>query len=446
MPKAQLQDPVVRARLAGFIAKASGQAVGAIEASPLAGGAIQENWLVDIELAGEPQELVLRTDAPSRVAMSHGRAQEFALLTAAHGAGVTVPEPLWLCRDPDVLGQDFYLMRRVAGVARGNRVVKDLKLGGDRKRLAERLGAELARIHKILPGAPGLQFLPLPQPSPALAEIARLRADLDRRDCGYSILEWGLRWLERKAPPAGEIVLVHHDFRSGNYMVDETGLTAILDWEFAAWGDPMTDIGWFCAKCWRYGAEGLEAGGIAPRADFYRGYEAESGRRIDARAIHYWEVMAHLRWAVIALQQMDRHLGGGERSLELALTGRILPELERTIIELIAPGPWPATAAEAGAAEQPAASVLLAEARRLLLEELLPALPEDRRREARMIANAMAIGARESAAFRPASPDRRALAAAIRAGRHDEDPALRNRLAAELLARLALSNPKALPN
>jgi aminoglycoside phosphotransferase (APT) family kinase protein len=446
MARARLHDPAVRAKLAAFIAKASGQAVGAIEASPLAGGAIQENWLVSVELAGRRQELVLRTDAPSRVAMSHGRAQEFAILNAAHRAGVTVPEPLWLCCDPEVLGQDFYLMRRVLGVAQGNRVVKDLKLGGDRKRLAERLGAELARIHTILPGAAGLEFLPLPRSSPALDEIARLRADLDGRDCGYPILEWGLRWLERKAPPAGEIVLVHHDFRSGNYMVDESGLTAILDWEFAAWGEPMVDIGWFCAKCWRYGVEALEAGGIASRADFYRGYEAASGRHIEPAAVHYWEVMAHLRWAVIALQQMDRHVGGGERSLELALTGRILPELERTILELTAPGPWPASAGvQAAAAEQPAASVLLAEARRLLLDELLPTLPEDRRLEARMIANAMAIGGREIAAFRPESPDRRTLAAGIRAGRHDDDPALRDTLAADLLARLAISNPKALP-
>jgi hypothetical protein len=190
----------------------------------------------------------------------------------------------------------------------------------------------------------------------------------------------------------------------------------------------------------------LEAGGIAPRADFYRGYEAASGRRIDPDAVHYWEVMAHLRWAVIALQQMDRHLRGGEQSLELALTGRVLPELERTIIELVAPGPWPApAAADAGAAEQPPASILLAEARRLLLEDLLPALPEERRLEARMIANAMAIGGRESTAFHPASPDSRTVAAAIRAGRHDDDSALRDRLAAQLLTRLAISNPKALP-
>ena len=43
---------------------------------------------------------------------------------------------------------------------------------------------------------------------------------------------------------------------------------------------------------------------------------------------------AHLRWAVIALQQARRHLAGGETSLELALTGRIVHELEYEIMQL----------------------------------------------------------------------------------------------------------------
>jgi aminoglycoside phosphotransferase (APT) family kinase protein len=446
MTRLSLAAPEAQARLAAFIAGAAGGPARITAARPLAGGAIQENWLVTAEIGGKPEELVLRTDAPSRLAVSHGRAQEFALLGAARRVGVTVPEPLWLCRDPAVLGRDFYLMRRIAGVAQGHRVVKDKSLGGDRAKLAERLGAELARIHSIKPGAPGLEFLSRPEGSPALAAIAGYRAHLDRWEKGHPVLEWGLRRLELAAPAAGEIVLTHQDFRTGNYMIDGTGLTGILDWEFAAWGDPMTDIAWFCARCWRFGAEALEAGGIAPRSDFYRGYEQASGRRIDAGAVHVWEAMAHIRWAVIALQQAERHISGGERSLELALTGRLLPELELAAIDLLAPGPWPPPAPlPAAVFADPAGEALLAEARRVMLEELLPLLPQDRQYEARMAANAMAISARELAALRPALPDRKPFARAIRAGRHDDDAGLRDRLAADVLARLAISNPKALP-
>src|SRR3954447_20887733 len=106
------------------------------------------------------------------------------------------------------------------------------------------------------------------------------------------------------------------------------------------WGDPLSDIGWFCAECWRFGQPELEAGGIAPRAAFYRGYETESGVQIDDEAVRYWEVVAHLRWAVIALEQGHRHLSGLEPSLELALTGRITPELELAILRATGPERW----------------------------------------------------------------------------------------------------------
>ena len=306
----------------------------------LSGGAIQQNWLLDLSLpehhADDAHTLVLRTDAPSGVAASHGRAQEYALLQAAYAAGVTVPEPLRLCEDVAVIGRPFFLMRRVGGTAAGHRLVKDMRLGGDRQALAVRLGQELARIHTIRPGMhPSLAFLPddatLP---PARAAIQRAYRFLDALGTPYPALEWGLRWLDRHAPTTEARVLCHRDFRTGNYMVDEHGLTGILDWEFAGWGDPLEDIGWFCAKCWRFGAHALEAGGIGTREDFYRGYESTAGRTIDRDAVAYWEVMAHMNWAVIALQQAARHASGEEVSLNLALIAHIVPELEWEILNM----------------------------------------------------------------------------------------------------------------
>lgn len=329
-----------------FLAASAGsEACDLQEVRPLSGGAIQENWLLVAEFKDGPlagrQELVLRTDAPSSVATSLSRAREYAVLRVAWQAGVLAPEPLWLCEDTGVLGRPFYVMRKVAGVAPGRRIVKDRTLGGDRAALAERLGAELAKIHAITPPCPELAFLERPAPDPARHAVTSYRAYLDAMRRPHPALEWGLRWCECHAPAPGEVVLVHQDFRTGNYLVDEHGLTAILDWEFCAWGDPMSDLGWFCAKCWRYGRDELEAGGIAARAPFYRGYERASGRRIDPARVAYWEVMAHIRWAVIALQQGERALTGGEESLELALTGRVYPpELELEILNMTPPERW----------------------------------------------------------------------------------------------------------
>ena len=325
--------------LAAFIAQsAQAASVKVLELRILSGGAIQENWLLDAMVEGGPHagllQAVVRCDSPSGVSVSHGRAQEFALLRTTFAAGVTVPEPLWLCTDTAVLGRPFFVMRRINGTAAAHVLVKDMAIGGDRPALAERLGRELARIHKIRPPQADLAFLPWYDTSPALHLVNKCRTFLDQHHTPHPALEWGLRWLERHAPPKGEFTLCHRDFRTGNYMADAQGLTGILDWEFAGWSDPLEDIGWFCAKCWRFGKNEFEAGGIGQRADFYRAYEAESGRSIDTAQVRYWEVMAHMNWAIIGLQQAQRHTSGEEESLLLALTAHIVPELEFEILTM----------------------------------------------------------------------------------------------------------------
>ncbi len=338
------QDPARLRVLANWLAHRLAQpALQIVEVEPLAGGAIQENWRITCRLDQDPgaetRSFVLRRNATATIASSHSRAAEFALLTAAHAAGVLVPVPVGYCDDPFVLGDGFSVVTMVDGVGLGPRIVKDHSLGGDRDALAFRLGRELARIHAIRPGQPALDFLGPAPASPAQATIDALRTALDGLGAHRPALEWGLRWAELHAPDCPRCVLVHNDYRTGNYLVDRNGLTAILDWEFAGWGDPMADLGWFCAECWRFGRPDLEAGGIAARAVFYRGYEAGGGR-VDDAAVRYWETIAHLRWAVIALQQGERHTSGRQRSLELALTGRIVPELELAIVRRTGPAEW----------------------------------------------------------------------------------------------------------
>jgi len=311
---------------------------------PLTGGAIQENWRVECIVDSGPhsghQGFVIRSDAASSVDSSLSRSEEFKVLSVAHSAGVTVPEPLWLCEDTNVIGRVFYVMRLVKGIGLGPKIVKDHQPGGDREALVEQLGRELARIHTIRPPHEGLDFLRRPDRHPALEMITGLRQHLNTLGEDRPMLEWGLRWAELNLPPNPEITLVHQDFRTGNYLVDENGLSAILDWEFSGWGDPMSDLGWFCAKCWRFSRPDLEAGGIASRRIFYAAYETSSGRSIDQQAVAFWEVVAHIRWGVIALQQAHRHLSGGQQSLELALSGRLLPELEFEVLNMTSPAAW----------------------------------------------------------------------------------------------------------
>ena len=326
-------DEGARARLSAWLTAAAGAPVAIESMGLLSGGAIQQNWALDVQRGGAPERWVLRTDNAAVLAASLPRTTEFALLRAAHAAGVTVPEPLFCCGTSEVTGAPFFVMRRAEGVARGHVLVRQAAMTGGDPTLAAALGRELARIHSVRPPRDDLAMLPAPPDDPAVDFVARQRAALDAAGTPRPALEWGLRHLERAAPPTGGVVLNHNDFRTGNYMVHQGRVTAVLDWEFAAWGDPHADLGWVCAPCWRFGGA-HEVGGIGPRSALYGAYEEAGGRHVEPERVRWWELAATVRWAVIAADQAARHLSGRENNLELALTGHIVPELEMDVLRM----------------------------------------------------------------------------------------------------------------
>lgn len=333
------EDALTRDQLAGLSAwmavQAGTRTVALDNVRRLSGGAISVNLALDLRISDGPwageHATVLRSGATSGVSASLSKAEEAAVLGAAFAAGVRAPEPLFVEPTGRVLGTPFYIMRRAAGMAAGFRLVK----GDPQPGLLRELGRQLGRLHAIRPGAADLTFLPLPRP-----DIVTHCLDTCRRWLGETadhdpVLAYALRWLDRRRPATAELVLSHRDYRTGNYLVEDGRLTAIIDWEFTGWSDPMEDIGWFCAACWRFGRRNREAGGIGDRVDFYAGYEEVAGRPVVPDAVGWWEVMAHLRWAAIATQQALRHVSGAERSLELALTGRMLPEIQYDMLREI---------------------------------------------------------------------------------------------------------------
>jgi aminoglycoside phosphotransferase (APT) family kinase protein len=336
----EVADPTAATALAQWLRDATrAEAVRVNRYARLSGGAIQDNWSLDVDIDGGAfhgaHRYVLRTDAPSTVASSLTRAQEFAVLRVAHAAGVSTPAPLLLCTDPRVIGRAFFIMERMGGIAQAHRLTREPALVPDAPALVRSLGANLARIHAIRPPRSDLDVLPAPAEHPAQAAVAALRVHLDRLEDAYPALEWGLRWCDLRAPREFDVTLVHGDYRTGNYLVDAGRLTGVLDWEFAGWGDPRQDVGWFTARCWRSHGVDLEGGGLTSVEPFLDGYASAGGRAISRDDLTYWQVMAHLRWAVIALQQARRHATGAEHSLELALTGRIVHELEHEALRLM---------------------------------------------------------------------------------------------------------------
>ncbi len=152
----------------------------------------------------------------------------------------------------------------------------------------------------------------------------------------------------------------------------------------------MRTSAWLTARCWRFGAIEREAGGIGSRAAFYAGYEAETPGLLDPGVVGYWEVLSAARWAVVALLQGERHLSGGETSLELNLTGMMAPEMEYEALR--ASRPW----SEAVMADDAYATRALLElALTAYRQDLLGSLPASKRYLGAMVANALEIALRD---------------------------------------------------
>jgi aminoglycoside phosphotransferase (APT) family kinase protein len=328
--------------LAAWLSQAIGAPVRVVAANLLGGGAVQENWRVDVAVDAGPRAgthaWVMRTDAAQRLSVSLDREAEFAALKVAHAAGVPVAEPILRCADASVIGRPFLMQVFVEGQAHARQIVRHPELKDFGDQLAGSLGRALAKIHGITPAGGTLPVLPIPIAPPAKAEAAKLKAAMAAASQVRPALDYCIAWLEANAPATRGVTLVHGDYRTGNYMLDGTRLAAVLDWELAHWGDPMEDIGWLCARCWRFGNDDItqEAGGIGTRRAFYDGYNAAAAHKIDEAIIPYWEVMAAAKWAVIAVLQGDRFLAGGETAIELALTGLMSSEMEFDALDGIA--------------------------------------------------------------------------------------------------------------
>jgi aminoglycoside phosphotransferase (APT) family kinase protein len=213
--------------------------------------------------------------------------------------------------------------------------VQKSELAAARAALPAQMAEQLARIHAI-DGRP-LAFLPgATEESPLRHSLDVFEAQLDAVGEPHPAVELGLLRLRRDLPrDGGTRVVCHGDFRVGNLMVGETGLTGVLDWEFAHVGDPREDLAWPAVRAWRFGNDRLALGGVARPEPFLDRYAQLTGRRVTPEELRPFELLGNVRWAIGALTQARRHLSREERSVELAILGRLASEVEHEVLSLL---------------------------------------------------------------------------------------------------------------
>jgi aminoglycoside phosphotransferase (APT) family kinase protein len=283
----------------------------------LAGGASKEAWAVD---AGGEKLLVRRAAGGVIHQFTLSLEHEYRIVEAAHEAGVKVPPPVAYLGE--LGGREAFAVELVPGETIGRRVVKAPPPG-----LEVQLAEELAKIHAIPRGR--VPFLEQRDP------LEWIRDELDSIDEPHPAIEYGLWWLTARRPAPLDPVVSHGDFRIGNVVVSERGLEYLIDWEFSHVGDPRDDLAWPLVRAWRYGADHRRLGGIGEVEPYLARYNALTGRDVSLDELLWWEVLGNAKWAVGSLTQSRRHLRGEERSVELAVLGRLAAEVEYELLDLI---------------------------------------------------------------------------------------------------------------
>ena len=289
----------------------------------LSSGASRETFAFELASRGP---LVLQI-AQGGTKLSQAPA-EARLLAAAAGAGVPVPAVIAHGAEDPELGASWWVVESLPGTTDPSAI---LAAGASLspETLLDDIARALVAVHRM-PADPELAQ-PIEDP------LGLLRQWHDRLGQPLPTFELTFRKLAADPPPPNRPTFVHGDFRMGNLMIDERGVTGVLDWELAHLGDPVEDLGWLCVPAWRFTRPDRPAAGLGSRAELLAAYERHGGEPVDPAALQFWELAGTLRWGVICEMQAFSHLSGAISSVEHAVIGRRTCEVEWDLLALLDP-------------------------------------------------------------------------------------------------------------
>jgi aminoglycoside phosphotransferase (APT) family kinase protein len=270
-------------------------------------------------------ELVLRRPpkGAKQIKAGHDMRREYTVLTRLRTVWPKVPRTLFFVSEEESpFGAQFYVMERVQGlILRGTKLPPGVELDpAGMRAVSETVVDTLVELHAVDPAAAGLADFGKPQGyvqrqvTGWTERYARARTD-DLPD-----MERLAGWLAEHLPPDRPGAIIHNDFKYDNVVLYPSELTrvrAVLDWEMATLGDPVSDLGMTLAYWFEPGeTERVGPAAFGPtalpgnltREEIVQRYAARSGRPVDDVVFHY--VLGLFKVAVIAQQIYFRYRQG----------------------------------------------------------------------------------------------------------------------------------------
>ncbi|MCJ0905472.1 phosphotransferase family protein [Rhodococcus sp. ARC_M6] len=261
--------------------------------------------------------IVRRPPTAGLTPSAHDVAREFRITSALQGTAVPVAPTVVLCEDASVMGASFTVVEFIKGQVIRTKSELDAVPAVQIAQCADELVRVLAALHDVDYNAVGLGELGRPQGYVARqvklwsGQWSRVKTqdsvDVDRLASKLSEL----------IPAQSESSIVHGDFRIDNTILaagDVTKVAAVVDWELATLGDPLSDIAMMCV--YRHPALDLVLGepaawtspSLPSAVDLAQRYSTVSGRELTDW--NFYMALGFFKLAVIA-QGIDHRFRAG---------------------------------------------------------------------------------------------------------------------------------------
>jgi len=309
----------------------------------IAVGWSHETWLFDaVWNDGEPrrQGMCLRRDPGNALLREMSDLEEqYRVLTCLASTDVPAPKVFWFEPDPAVLGAPALIMEKVPGECPSpwRRAGREYyAAAAERGVLPESFTDALAAIHTADWQGVGLDFLGVPALGDDFArrEIAKWQRLIEESGHpGHPILDDLIGWLDANAPSTDRLTLVHGAYRTGNVLIHDDRVSAVLDWELQVIGDPMYDVAYMLTELNREGTDLLS--NVVPRDLFFERYQTTTGIEIDEDRCRYYQLLYAMRSAAFWMSAAGLYADGRNNDLRLARTEwSVTVALERAAQEL----------------------------------------------------------------------------------------------------------------
>ncbi len=288
-----------------------------------------------------------RPPRPPLPPSAHDVVRESRLQLALAPLGIRVPNIRAVCEDESLLGVPFYVMDYIDGDVITTELPPPLDDDPEaRRRLANDLVDTLVEIHAADVRVPALAAFARPgnYNERQVRRFSQLWEVNQTRDLP-KVVDVG-NWLAANVPEQLPATVVHGDYRLGNMMVTHEQperVTAVLDWEMGAIGDPRADVGYLVATYSEPGGSENPLGtspvtaldGFPTRGELVERYASRSGR--DVETLAWFEALALWKAAVFCEAIYGRYVRG-ELTADDGRASRFetgVPLLAETAAELV---------------------------------------------------------------------------------------------------------------